>query len=59
MKLIQMEYQVTYIFPTFYQLTLNDWPLSGKCSMRGEVLKKGMGVNGKKKKDTRFFYGAS
>ena len=55
MKLIQMEYQVKYIFPTFYQLTLNDWPLSGKFSMRGEVLKKGMGVNGKKKKTLDFF----
>ena len=54
MKLIQMEYQVTYIFPTFYQLTLNDWPLSGKFSMRGEVLKKGMGVNGKKKRHSIF-----
>ena len=56
-KLIQMEYQVTYIFfPTFYLLTLNDWPLSGKCSMRGEVLKKGMWWMGKKKtnKNTRF-----
>ena len=53
-KLIQMEYQVTYIFPTFYQLTMNDWPLSGKCSMRGEVLKKGIGWVGKKKKTLDF-----
>ena len=55
-----MEYQVTYIFRTFYQLNLNDWPLSGECSMRGEVLKKGIGVNGKKKlKKHSIFYSAS
>ena len=58
---MQMKYQVTFIFPTFYQFNLNDWPLSGECRMRGEVLKKGIGVNGKKKQKQKhsIFYSAS
>ena len=50
-KFTQMEYQVTCIFPTFYQLNFNDWPQSGKCGLCGKVLKKGMGVNGKNTKE--------
>ena len=37
-KLNQMEYQVTCLFPTLYQLNLNDQPHSGKCSLCGKVL---------------------